>query len=290
MAGNKNTKTDKKKKSVGSKKKIVITASLIGLFAVVPIVLLIISAVLHYSASNEFNKTVYPLKYESYVEKYSKEFDVDKCLVYGIIKTESGFDPDAVSPVGAIGLMQIMPDTFTWLQNYRTQFQPDKLLDSDKLFDPKLNIEYGVYLLRYLLDFYDGNVPLVICSYNAGHGNIDEWLSSGIISSDDVRAEDIPFEETANYLTRVQTAMDAYRELYFPDYEYTYIKKETESSEEENTDSDNFEEPQTEYDGEFSDSDEDEEAFNHDINDGYDYNDYNYDDYYYNEGVEEEYY
>ncbi len=194
-------------------------------------VILTVSSVLHKKASEKLDESMYPLEYEKYVEKYSKEFDVDKCLVYGVIKTESGFDPNAESPVGAIGLMQLMPDTFTWIQNYRTQFMPDKILDSQELYDPKLNIEYGVYLLRYLLDMYDGNTDLAICSYNAGNGNIDDWLAQGIITPDNVDPDNIPFEETANYLRRVRSAMDKYRELYFPDYAYTYSKVEWEDPE-----------------------------------------------------------
>ena len=226
----------KKKKNNGSTKKIVIIISAVCAFVVLPIILLILSSILHKGASEQLEKSVYPLEYESYVEKYCKEFDVDKCLVYGVIKTESGFDPNAQSPVGAIGLMQLMPDTFTWLQNYRTQFMPDKILDSKELYNPKLNIEYGVYLLRYLLDMYDGNVDLAVCSYNAGNGNIDDWLAQGLISYDNVDPDNIPFPETANYLVKVRTAADKYRELYFPDYVYTYSKAEWENADTDDDD------------------------------------------------------
>lgn len=284
------SKGKKKNKDDNGKKVFIITASIVSLLIAVPILLLIISSIINYDAAKELDKSIYPLKYESYVEEYAQEFDVDKCLVYGIIKTESGFNPDAVSPVGAIGLMQLMPDTFTWLQNYRTQFQPEKLLGSDELFDPKLNIEYGVYLLSYLMDMYDGNIPLVICSYNAGHGNIDEWLSNGTINGDNVIADNIPFPETANYLTRVQTAMDAYRELYFPDYVYTYIGEEQTESQKDLSQ----EQSQEVWNNYYSEPYADGETYN-DNSDDYDYNDYNYDDYnyggyYYNEDVGEEYY
>ena len=173
----------------------IIVTSIVGLMIIVPVILLSIVSTLHENAAEQFNKSIYPLKYESYVEKYSKEFDVDKCLVYSIIKNESNFDPDAVSSVGAIGLMQLMPETFTWLQNYRTDFMPDKLMDSNKLYDPKVNIEYGVYLLRYLLEFYDGNTSLAVCAYNAGTGAVDNWLAEGTISSDNVLAENVPYPE-----------------------------------------------------------------------------------------------
>ena len=278
-------KTNKKsKKNDGSKKKIIITVSLVSLAVVLSIIILIISSVMHRDAAEKLNKSIYPLKYQNYVEKYCKEFDVDKCLVYGVIKTESDFDPDALSGVGAIGLMQLMPDTFTWLQNYRTQFQPDKIMDSKELYNPKLNIEYGVYLLRYLLDMYDGNYALAICSYNAGNGNIDDWLEQGIISYDNVDPDNIPFEETANYLTRVQTAMEKYRELYFPDYVYTYSKVEWE----EQTDTvieEFYTDTETEefYNDDYADNAgyEDDYTYNYDADDGYVYDEYNYEEDYY---------
>lgn len=203
----------------------IVVAVLFGLAVLIPIIFLIISTILNRGADEELQKSMYPIKYDNYVEKYSEEYGVDICLVYGVIRTESNFDPDAVSGAGAIGLMQLMPDTFTWLQNYRTEFMPEKILDSDELFDPKTNIEYGVYLLRFLLDRYEGNTSLVICAYNAGYGNIDEWLANGTISADNVLAEDVPFPETSNYLTKVSSAAQTYRELYFTDDTGSYTKE-----------------------------------------------------------------
>ncbi len=265
--------------------KYIIAALLVLLIVVVPIILLAVSSTIHHNAAEKLNKSIYPIKYESYVEKYCKEFEVDKCLVYAIIKTESDFDPNAVSGVGAIGLMQLMPDTFTWLQNYRTEFQPDKIMDSKELYNPKLNIEYGVYLLRYLLDMYDGNYSLAICSYNAGNGNIDSWLSQGIITSENVEPDNIPFEETSNYLRRVRTAMEKYKELYFSDYVYTYSKVEwqiqtdTADSETEQTDT-MTDEITNDY---YTDNAgyEDDYTYNYDADDGYVYDEYNYEEDYY---------
>ena len=170
--------------------------------------------------ARKINESIYPLKYEDYVEKYAREFDVDVCLVFGVIKTESGFNPEAVSSAGAIGLMQLMPDTFTWLQNYRTEFMPDEILPSSELYKPQVNIEYGTYLLRFLLDRYDGNTSLAIIAYNAGYGNVDNWLSSGTVTRDSVTSDQIPFPETANYLDRVTNAMEMYRSLYYSDTDF----------------------------------------------------------------------
>lgn len=208
-----------------SKAPFVTAVILLILAIVIPVILLIVSTLLNRGANDELNKSLYPLKYEKLVEKAAKEYGVDICLVYGIIRTESGFEPEALSQAGAIGLMQIMPDTFTWLQNYRTDFMPEEIFDSSELYKPEVNIDYGVFLLSYLLEHYEGNVPLVICSYNAGYGNVDEWLADGTLNADDVAAEDVPFPETSNYLTKVTTAMNMYRELYFAENTDSDISK-----------------------------------------------------------------
>ncbi len=222
-AGSKRTpkakaKTRTKKKSTvknDKKKPFVIPAVIIALAIIIPVAIFITSVLLNEETQDNINTTLYPIKYERLVENACSEYDVEESLVYAVIRTESGFDPDAVSSAGAIGLMQLMPDTFTWLQNYRTKFMPDEILDSDELYDPSVNIDYGVFLLSYLMEHYDNNESLVICSYNAGYGNVDSWLEDGIISADDVRSEDIPFTETANYLEKVTSAKEMYISLYF---------------------------------------------------------------------------
>lgn len=193
----------------------ILVVVLLGLAILIPVVLLVVSSILTNGAAKKLNESMYPIKYENYVEEAAELYGVDKCLVYGVIRTESNFNSEAVSGAGAIGLMQIMPETFTWLQNYRTDFMPEVILESDELYDPQTNIDYGVYLLSYLLDLYNGNTSLAICAYNAGYGNVDEWLANGTISEWNVTAEDIPFPETSNYLTKVTSATEMYRELYF---------------------------------------------------------------------------
>lgn len=227
MAEQKNNRS----KSVISKQKKSKNASFFAavtvlvLLIVVPVVFLLISTFLNRGASNQFNETLYPMGYSSLVSEAAREYDVDECLIYGVIRTESNFNSEAVSPVGAVGLMQIMPETFTWLQNYRTDFQPEEILDSEKLFDPAVNIDYGVFMLSYLLSRYDGNESLAVCAYNAGHGNVDSWIDEGIISVDNVAAEDIPFTETSNYLNRVMSAKEMYNMLYFAESREDYTSE-----------------------------------------------------------------
>ena len=267
-----------------------VAAVLLAAVVVGSIVMFAISSVIHDKATADFTKSLYPVKYEYYVEKYAEEFDVDTCLVYGVIRTESGFNPDAVSPAGAIGLMQLMPDTFTWLQNYRTGFEPEELLDSSELYKPSVNIEYGTYLLRYLLERYDGDESLAIIAYNAGYGNVDKWLADGTIPKSGVTSDNVPFSETANYLDRVTESMNRYHDLYYPDYNYVYIPPKTAPESEpesvpESEPTESYAEGAYEEQGDQGDYGEN---YADDYNDGY--NDGYNDDYGYGEGYDDYYY
>ncbi len=93
-------------------------------------------------------KTLYPLKYEDYVEVYAKENNLSPAFIYAVIDCESGFDNEAVSYVGATGLMQIMPDTFTWIKS-KTGYTEDY----SQATDPETSIKFGCYLYSYLSEF-----------------------------------------------------------------------------------------------------------------------------------------
>lgn len=146
-----------------------------------------------------------PEAYAAYVEKYSERFGVPEELVWAVIKTESGFDPSAVSGKGAVGLMQLTEATFNEISTMRLK----EGLEPGMRYDPETNIRYGTYYLSYLHARY-GNWDAAIAAYNAGLGNVDSWVGdSGKISGDD-----IPFGETRFYLWKVNRAMEKYTELY----------------------------------------------------------------------------
>lgn len=151
-----------------------------------------------------------PEKYVESVEKYASEFGVPEYIVYAVIKTESGFDASAKSSAGAIGLMQLMPDTFEWL----TDSKLCEFLDAGMLYDPDTNIKYGVYYLSLLFGIYK-NWDTALAAYNAGPGNVDEWLLDPTYSSNGVTLNDIPFKETRNYVKKVNRACEKYKELYY---------------------------------------------------------------------------
>lgn len=150
-----------------------------------------------------------PIKYEEQVLKYSAEFNVDKNLVYAIIAAESSFDKEAESRVGAKGLMQLMPDTAEWLKE-----KYSLPVDATQLFDENVNIMLGTCYISYLLQRFDNDVTLVIAAYNGGEGNVKKWLKDPRYSSDGKTLENIPFEETSNYVKKVSTYYQIYEKVY----------------------------------------------------------------------------
>lgn len=157
-----------------------------------------------FTVSSLAMKLLYPIRYEEFVEKYSAEYDVDPNLIYAIIRTESSFDPDAVSSANAEGLTQITPETFEWLRT--------KLGEEDgklSLFDPETSIKYGTFFISYLLDEF-GETDTALAAYHAGRGKINEWLGNPEISPDGKTLADIPIPETAHYVKKVNKAYSVY--------------------------------------------------------------------------------
>lgn len=155
-------------------------------------------------------KLRYPTEYEEFVLKYSNMYDVDEYLVYSIIRSESNYTKDAVSNKGAIGLMQIMPDTGMWVA--------EKLkienFTSEDLFDTEKNIMIGVWYFKYLLDKFNGEVSLAVTAYNAGPTNVNKWLSQKEYSDNGQQLNVIPFEETRKYEQKVMNTYAMYKRIY----------------------------------------------------------------------------
>ena len=153
-------------------------------------------------------KSSLPLEYNSIVKKYAREYSVDEALIYAVIKTESDFNPKAVSSAGAMGLMQIVPGTFKWL--YEKNGESYK---NEELFDPEINIKYGVFYLRFLLDMFS-ELETAIAAYNAGQGAVSDWLQNPEFSDDGIHLKYIPFSETRYYVKKVTAALELYKKLY----------------------------------------------------------------------------
>lgn len=139
----------------------------------------------------------FPLAHDSLFEKAAQKNNINKNWIYGIARQESAFMYDAKSPVGATGLMQIMPSTAKSIsRRMRVSYS------SKRLLDPSYNIQLGGHYLQFLLKRYDGNRVLATAAYNAGPGNVKRWLkqNQGPI---DIWIEQIPFKETKEYVQRV---------------------------------------------------------------------------------------
>lgn len=160
--------------------------------------------------TSKIKTTQYPLKYQHFVEKYADEYDLDKYLVYAVIRTESRFDRYAVSSANAKGLMQITDETGADCANRigLTDFT------SDALFDPETNIRLGCYYLNHLIKTYKSDIIVALAAYNGGIGNVNSWLNDPNYSDKNGKLVSIPFGETRNYVSRVTEAHEMYKSIY----------------------------------------------------------------------------
>lgn len=154
-------------------------------------------------------KIAYPLKYESLVNTNAASFEVPPSLIFAVIHTESHFDSQAVSPVGAKGLMQLMDETYEWIQTKL----PEEPAPISRIFEPEINIRCGTKVLQVLLSQFD-TLETALAAYNAGSGNVSRWLKNPEYSDDGVTLTVIPLTETKEYVSRVLKAQKRYQALY----------------------------------------------------------------------------
>lgn len=157
---------------------------------------------------NKYDIASHPKEYSEYVEKYSALYKVPEAICYSVIKCESGFDSAAKSHSGAIGLMQIMPDTFEHLCSLLGEKHEVGLL-----YEPETNIRFGVFYLSVLYDRF-GVWDTAFAAYNCGPTRVDEWIKAGK-ADESGRLYDIPIKETKTYVGRVNNAIEKYEELYY---------------------------------------------------------------------------
>lgn len=154
-----------------------------------------------------WQRRYYPLpeEYRGYIATSAARHEVNPYLVAAVIDAESDWEPATTSPAGAVGLMQVLPDTANELR--RRGLVADEF-DPDELSDPRVGIEYGTAYIRELVERYHEIEPAV-AAYNAGMGNVDEWVAEG----GDIR-DHIEFPETRHYVLRVARGRDVYERLY----------------------------------------------------------------------------
>jgi soluble lytic murein transglycosylase len=153
-----------------------------------------------------------PLRHDDIIRQQAADKNVDAALIAAIIYEESRFR-DQTSHAGARGLMQITPETADAIAQHSggTRFKHSDLAS------PQINISYGAYYLRLLLDHYGGNETLAIAAYNAGMGNVDRWVAEAGGPEGFQSAEHIPFPETRAYVENVMDSRRAYRDKYADD-------------------------------------------------------------------------
>ncbi len=151
-------------------------------------------------------KKVYPIRYEKEIIKYSEYYGLDNYLIFSMIKVESDFDKNAISNKGAIGLMQITPKTGEYIASLNGAKSYD-LMNADT------NISFGCYYISYLYNRFS-ETETAICAYNAGEGNVSEWLKNPKYSDDGKRLKEVPFNETSQYIKKIKKTFEKYKKLY----------------------------------------------------------------------------
>jgi soluble lytic murein transglycosylase len=174
---------------------------------------IVILAIIGYGVYNTDwfqKKYIYPFPYQDIVYQYALERELDPFLVAGVIRAESKFDTKAVSPKGALGLMQMMPETAKWVaeQMERNDFT------TAQLENPEINISMGTWYLASLKKEFKGNEVLMLAAYNGGRGNVKQWMGQYAWDMSFHDSKKIPFGETKKYVDRVLYSKKRYQELY----------------------------------------------------------------------------
>lgn len=152
------------------------------------------------SEPDAYLRARYPLRYTAVIRAHASNYELDPALLAAVVYTESRFDADARSPAGAIGLMQLLPET---AKGIALRTGGDAFVVSD-LLDPELNIRYGAWYLRALLRKY-GDENTALAAYHAGQGNVDRWRAAGV---------PVQFPETRHYVAKVLAAKRRYARAY----------------------------------------------------------------------------
>lgn len=150
-----------------------------------------------------------PLTDAAVIREQAADKHLDPALIAGVIYAETKFDP-RTSSAGALGLMQILPAT----ASYIAHLSGGVSFTTGDLATPKINVAYGSWYLRYLLDHYEGNEMLAVAAYNGGLANVDTWLAKARSEGRTLTVADIPFPETRAYVERVLRAQRQYRAAY----------------------------------------------------------------------------
>lgn len=177
-------------------------------FALIFTICVIAYAAVHFPDAQK--KILYPFPYRAEIEKHAGNYQVDKYLAVSVMKVESNFSESAYSASGAVGLMQLMPETAIWIASCLNETPPT----FEEMHECERNIKYGIWYLAELEDEFYGNDVLALAAYNAGRGNVQHWIEENGWSKNFSDVDAIPYDETRNYVKRVLYCRDKYSELY----------------------------------------------------------------------------
>jgi soluble lytic murein transglycosylase len=180
-------------------------AAVVGVAALTVFAVAVVLPVFHHAVK----EVVLPLRHEDIIRQQAREKHLDPALVAGVIYTESRFR-DQTSNAGAKGLMQLTPATARFVEH----LSGGSTFQISDLSTPQVNIAYGTYYLRYLLDRYGDNEALALAAYNGGEGNVDRWVDAARQEGKALSIDAIPFGETRAYVRSVQSAARQYRDNY----------------------------------------------------------------------------
>ncbi len=152
----------------------------------------------------------YPFPHQEMIFHYAQKHNLDPYLLAALIKTESNFQAEAESPKGALGLMQIMPDTGHWIAAQLGQEEFDPRL----LTDPKTNLAFGTWYLAQLFEEFNHDPIIALAAYNGGRGNVQVWLRNDRWTGEAKHLEQIPFPETRQFVRKVLLNYRIYQFLY----------------------------------------------------------------------------
>jgi soluble lytic murein transglycosylase len=178
--------------------------ALVALVALGAVVALIVSRL---DVGEAIKEVTLPLRHDDIIRQQAAEKDLDPALIAAVINAESGFDTHARSSAGARGLMQVTPETAQAIADE----SGGVTFEVDDLEIPQINISYGAYHLRELLDTYGGNEIAALAAYNAGSGNVDKWGGA------ELQMDGIRFPETRAYVENVLDKREEYRQNYADD-------------------------------------------------------------------------
>lgn len=149
---------------------------------------------------------LFPVRYEKLINQNAIKYNIESCVIASVINVESSFNKKAKSSAGAIGLMQILPSTASYVSEiYNIEYK-----NQNDLLTPDVNIEIGSAYLRYLLDKF-GNLETALASYNAGETVVRSWLKNEEYSSDQKTLKEIPFVETKIYIKKINKNIKNYK-------------------------------------------------------------------------------